>query len=167
MIKTIFDSILSTVVLFFCMCFMTSCSFGHPCQKDWEGSYTRYSGDDPIQEYWEISVKSDGTCSAVNTGSGFKNYTDVYNGTWVALTDDIIEVELLSEPTTAHVTKSKDEIDYEASKTQTRWKRNEVYRNSSNLTTRTSRYEKTFYIRSDGATSVFADGLDNPIMICK
>ena len=42
-----------------------------------------------------------------------------------------------------------------------------TYRESSKLSTRTSRDNQTFYIRSDGATSVFADDLDNPMMVCR
>ena len=167
MMNKMFYGVLSVLALVIGMWCMTSCGFGHACQKDWEGSYIRYSGDYPIQEHWNISIKSDGTCYAVNSATGFKNYTHEYSGTWVALSDDVIEVNMQSEPYTAHVTKSKDEIDHQASKAQTRWKRDQVYRESSKLNTRTSRDNQTFYIRSDGATSVFADGLDNPIMVCR
>lgn len=167
MMKSICYGILSAFALVLWMCCMTSCGFGHACQKDWEGSYTRYSGDYPIQEHWSISINRDGTCSAVNIGSGFKNYTHKYNGTWVAVSDDVIEVNMLSEPYTAKVTRSKDEVDHQASKAQTRWKRDQVYRDSSKSTYRTTSESKTFYIRRDGATSFFSDGLDKPIMICK
>ena len=165
--KTISKGLILAISLFLWMFCLTSCGSGHPCQKDWTGSYTRYSGDYPIQEQWDISINSDGTCFAVNTGTGFKNYTHEYNGTWVAVSDDVIEVNMKSDPYTAKVTRSNDEVDHQAGKAQTRWKRDQVYRDSSKSTYRTSSESKTFYIRSDGATSVFADGLDNPIMICK
>lgn len=149
------------------MCCMTSCGFGHPCEKNWEGSYIRYSGDNKIYEHWDISIKGDGTCYAVNSASGFASYTYKYYGNWKALSDDIIVVEMESEPVTSRMTKSKDQVDYEASKAQTRWKRDQVYRESSNLVTHTSRYTRTFFIRKDGATANTLEGLNNPDMICK
>lgn len=160
----IFRAVISIML---CMWLMTSCGFGHASQRSFEGSYTSYSGNNPIHEHWDITIYEDGSCSAVNTATGFANYTHQFSGTWGSVSDDVIELNMLSEPYTSHVTKSNDDVDHQASKAQTRWKRDQVYRDASKKTTRTSRESKTIYIRKDGATSFFLDGLDNPIMVCK
>ncbi len=161
-----FSNWISLVAILLVAC-LSSCGFGHASQRTMEGSYTRYSGEYPIQEHWAITIYEDGSCSAVNTASGFKNYTHEYNGSWTPISEDVIVINMQSKPYTAHVTKSNDEVDHQASKAQTKWKRDQVYSEASNLTTRSQTYSQTFYIRKDGATSPFRDGLDNPLMICK
>ncbi len=158
---------LSTALTSVLLCLLSSCGFGHASQRTFEGSYTRYSGDHPIQEHWNITIYEDGSCSAINTANGFKNYTHEFTGTWSPVSEDVIELNMLSEPYTSHVTKSNDEVDRQLSRAQTKRERNKIYRDASKLTYRTSQETQTFYIRKDGATSQFRDGLDNPIMICK
>lgn len=119
-----------------------------------------------MYERWDISVNSDGTCSAVNTATGFVNYSHDYTGTWIPISDEVIKIDMVSETHGARVTQSNFDVDHEANKAQTRWKRNQVYSNSGELQAGTRIYEETFYIRNDGATSRFADGLDSPLMKC-
>ena len=165
----LFLNVISLVGIVLLMCGFTSCGFGHPCEKNWRGSYTRYSGDIPYYENWEISINGDGTCTAVNTVTGGGSYSHQYHGEWRAVSNDVIELQMKSEPYESRLTRSYADIEREANKAQTRWKKNEVYRkaNAQKLETHTVTDNKTFFIRSDGATSSFVDGLDNPLMICK
>lgn len=146
---------------------VTSCGFGHWSAKLWEGSYTRNSGDLPVYETWKIKVDNDGSCAAINTGSGSFNYTHEYTGSWVPISDDIIKVELESEPYTENVTRSNAERDKMINGARTRSERREAYKNAYSSTYRTSRHVQTLYIRKDGAVSFSESGLDNPVFRCK
>ena len=147
---------------------LPSCGFGHSCAKLWQGTYTRYSGDNPIYEQWDILLDNDGSCAAINTVTGNRNYKHEYTGTWVALSDDVIKVDMKSEPYSTYLTQSYAETDYKASKAQTAWKRSQVYADANRGPKYTVTTDnQTFYIRSDGATSFFVDKLDTPIMKCK
>ncbi|MDE5555444.1 MAG: hypothetical protein K2J10_09720, partial [Muribaculaceae bacterium] len=95
-------------------------------EKNWSGSYVRYSGDNPIYENWDICVNSDGTCTAVNTGSGFKSYTHKYSGSWTPVSDDVIKLSM-SSTYGSNMTRSYGAIDNEANRAQTQWKRSQVY----------------------------------------
>lgn len=146
---------------------LTSCGFGHWSAKLWEGSYTRDSGSLPVYETWKIKVDNDGSCVALNTGSGSFNYTYEYSGNWVPISDDVIKIELESEPYTERVTRSNAERDKMINGARTRSEKREAYKNAYSSTSRISRHVQTLYLRKDGAVAFYENGLDNPVFRCE
>ena len=147
----------AVIYLFNLLC----CGNSHPCIGEWHGSYARLR-DPSVRESWDIIINEDGTCIAREIGSGSANYEENYTGTWEMVSEDIIYMDMSSEPSERKVTYSISEINSSLKNAETGWEELQAMNKMNKHKTIYSRMAKMLYLRSDGAMSSHRDCLNNP-----
>ncbi len=139
--------------------FIVGCGSNHPCIGHWQASSVRDS-DPSITDYYSYEINGDGTCTYTWKGSGSKNFEIIYTGTWEEVSDDIIYVDVKSEPTTTHASYSDEAISKAVSKATNELDRRVINAQMSRGRETTAVYAHSEYIRSDGAHSGTIESLD-------
>lgn len=136
--------------------FLSSCS-SHECEGVWETSYIRPTNN-RIRESWAIKINNDGTCIAIEEGSGDVNYQYVYYGAWEPVNDDCIYMVAETEPMEYTSTYSTAEIEKAASKARTRGERARIAGSMSNsYKTGVASRSISYYLWRDGKVTLSPD----------
>lgn len=140
---------LSMGVIFALTFLLFSCS-SHECVGEWEASFNR-PANNRIRENWAIQINNDGTCAAIEEGSGDVNYQEVYYGAWEPVNDNCIYLVAESEPKERRTTYSNAEINKVAGKAHTRGERAKIVSSMANsYKTSTASMIIKFFLWRDG-----------------
>lgn len=140
--------------------FVIGCGSNHPCIGHWHGSSVRNT-DPSITDHYSYEINDDGTCTYTERGSGSINFEKTYTGTWEEVSDDIIYVDVKTEPISYHASYSDEAISKAVSKATNELDRRAINAQMSRGRETTGVFVHQEYIRSDGAHSGSIESLDD------